>query len=57
MTLSENQQTSTTLHVLTVADDTDSSVACSISSVDPSSATSKFSLTTASSKSESIEFF
>lgn len=52
MTLSENQQSSITLHVLTVADDTDSSVTCSIDSVDPSSATSKFSLTSATAMSE-----
>lgn len=51
MTLSENQQSSITLHVLTVADDTDSSVTCSIDSVDPS-ATSKFSLTSATAMSE-----
>lgn len=54
MTLSENQQSSITLHVLTVADDTDSSVTCSIDSVDPSSATSKFSLTSATAMSYNL---
>ncbi|XP_061191569.1 fat-like cadherin-related tumor suppressor homolog [Saccostrea echinata] len=48
MTLSENQESSKTLHVLTVADGTDSTVTCSIVSVDPSSATSLFSLNRAS---------